>query len=250
MTAFLDPEWFRRPRAVADPRMRLICFPHGGGAASFFRGWPQWLPADVELVAVCYPGREDRITVPCTERMDDLADGITDALLGALDRPFAFFGHSMGASVAHEVAMRLEERHGKSVTRLVVSSRGAPARLRPSGISRESDEVLVRDVMELGGTLSAALDHPELRELLLPMIRSDYRLIDDYRPADPVPRIKAPVTALLGDRDPHVDEDDMRAWSAVTDGPFELKVLSGDHFYLMEHASSVVSELGRLLGTT
>ncbi|MEU8680736.1 alpha/beta fold hydrolase [Streptomyces sp. NPDC048611] len=243
----LDPEWFRRPRPVPEPRLRLVCFPHAGGAASFFRDWPRWLPADVELAAVCYPGREDRIGLPAVEVMDELADRIAEALVPALDRPLAFFGHSMGASVAHEVAMRIERRHGRVLRRLVVSSRSAPSRLRPSGLSRASDEVLVRDVQELGGTFSAALDHPDLRELLLPTIRADYRLIDDYRPAEPSPRIAVPVTALLGDRDPHVGEADMRAWAEVTEGDFGLRVLPGDHFYLLEQAPSLVTELGRLL---
>ncbi|MCX4639690.1 thioesterase [Streptomyces sp. RPA4-5] len=243
----LDQEWFRRPRPVPDPRMRLVCFPHAGGAASFFRDWPQWLPADIEVVAVCYPGREDRIAVPPVESMDALADRIAGELVPALDRPLAFFGHSMGASVAHEVALRIERRHGRVLSRLLVSSRSAPSRLRPSGISRESDEVLVADVMALGGTFSAALDHPDLRELLLPAIRADYRLIDDYRPPAPLPRLGVPVTALLGDRDPHVHEADMRAWAEVTEGDFGLRVRPGDHFYLLEQAPSLVAEVGRLL---
>ncbi|MFE1173353.1 thioesterase II family protein [Streptomyces sp. NPDC058773] len=243
----LDQEWFRRPRPVPDARLRLVCFPHAGGAASFFRDWPQWLPADIELAAVCYPGREDRITQPAVEVMDELADRIAEALAPAVDRPLAFFGHSMGASVAHEVALRIERRHGRVLRRLLVSSRSAPSRLRPSGISRESDEVLVGDVLRLGGTFSAALEHPDLRELLLPALRADYRLIDDYEPSGPPPRLTAPVTGLLGDRDPHVQEADMRAWAEVTEGDFGLRVLPGDHFYLLEQAPSLVAEVGRLL---
>ncbi len=239
--------WLRRTRPVADPRVRLVCFPHAGGAASFFRDWPQLLAADIDVSAICYPGREDRYLEPFAADMAELAGTLAGALTPFLDRPTAFFGHSMGASVAHEVALRLEERHGFVLDRLLVSSRAAPSRLRSTGVSRAGDDVLLRDVRTLGGAVSGALDDPGLRELLLPVIRADYRLTDDYRPGTPRP-LAAPVSAFLGDGDPHVSPQDMRAWAACTRAGFELTVLPGDHFYLVGSRPWLLGDLDALLG--
>ncbi|AEW95033.1 MULTISPECIES: thioesterase II family protein [Streptomycetaceae] len=238
--------WLRRPRPVAAPRLRLVCFPHAGGAASFFREWPGWLPADVEVAAVCYPGREDRILDDCVADMAGLADPVADALAGWTDRPLVFFGHSMGASVAHEVALRMEARHGDVVRRLLVSSRAAPPRLNPSGLSRQGDEALLADVFSLGGAFSEVLNDPDIRELMLPAIRADYRLLDDYRP-DPDARLNAPVSAFVGDDDPHVPVADMESWAQVTRGGFELTVFPGDHFYLVPRGPELAGRIGESL---
>ncbi|MER6031534.1 alpha/beta fold hydrolase [Streptomyces sp. NPDC001851] len=242
----LHETWLRRPRPVTNPRARLICFPHAGGAASFFRDWPRWLPADVEVQAVCYPGREDRIAESCVDRMDDLADQVAEALGPLLDRPAVLFGHSMGASVAHEVALRIEDRHGPVLGGLVVSSRTAPGHPGGHKAAPESDDDLLRDVAELGGTFAAALDHPELRELMLPVIRADYRLLDRYRPRD-LPALATPVTGYLGDRDPQVTAESMRPWAEVTRGGFTLSVLPGDHFYLMPQVQRLTGGIATLL---
>ncbi|MFJ5673679.1 thioesterase II family protein [Streptomyces sp. NPDC093097] len=244
--AELHRTWVRRFRPASDPRLRLVCFPHAGGAASFYRTWPQWLAPDVEVGAVCYPGREERIAEPCIDRMAELADRIAAALVPWLDRPLVFFGHSMGASVAHEVALRLEARFGQVVQRLIVSARAAPSHLRPTGVSSWSDEELLAHLRALGGSFSAALDHPDLRDLMLPIIRSDYRLVDGYEPYAP-PLLSAPVTGYLGAEDPHVTEEDMRAWAATTRAGHTLTVLPGDHFYLMPQAARVVTEIDGLL---
>src|SRR5689334_14969295 len=95
--------WFRRYRRVTDPRLRLVCFPHAGGSASAYRSWAALLPSDVDMLAVQYPGRQDRLAEPCLVAMEQLTDAIVTALAPLCDRPLALFGHSMGASLAHEV---------------------------------------------------------------------------------------------------------------------------------------------------
>src|SRR5205814_8095171 len=93
-----DDRWFRRYRPVPECRLRLVCFPHAGGSASAYRSWPDSLPGDIELLAVRYPGRQDRLREPCLTSVAELADAVTGALTPYLDRPVALFGHSMGAS--------------------------------------------------------------------------------------------------------------------------------------------------------
>jgi pyochelin biosynthesis protein PchC len=95
-------KWFRLVPARERAQLRLVCFPHAGGSASFFRPWGMHLPDTVEFAAACYPGREDRINEPLPEHIDDLAVPLAMACACLPDLPTVFFGHSMGASVACE----------------------------------------------------------------------------------------------------------------------------------------------------
>ncbi|MFJ9099155.1 thioesterase II family protein [Streptomyces sp. NPDC102405] len=236
--------WLRRHHPRSVPRARLVCFPHAGGNAQLFHTWPAHLPDDIELVAVRYPGRQERLAEPCVEDMAAMADAVTAALLPLLDRPLALFGHSMGSSVAYETALRLEERHGVVPRRLFVSARSAPHRARPTGLHLRGDDELVAGVRRLGSFGSEVYDIPELRELLLPALRADYRLIENYRPASPPRPTRAPITAHLGTDDPGCHRDDVLAWAELTHAAdFALRTYPGDHFYLAQREAELVADL-------
>lgn len=231
--------WFRRYRARQAPERRLVCFPHAGGSASFYRNWPHHLPAATELLAVRYPGREDRFDEPYATRLTDVADEIGTELAGLPPLPVTLFGHSMGAAIAYEVAARLEHRHGLVPQVLVVSGRRAPHLPRNrETVHLWSDDDVVTEVHRLGGVGADVLTHPELRALFLPMLRADYRLIDTYRP-EPHPPLSAPLTALSGTDDPSCPVEDARGWSRVTTGAFALHALPGDHFFLIPAEAEV-----------
>ncbi|GAA3495600.1 alpha/beta fold hydrolase [Streptomyces prasinosporus] len=240
--------WFRRYPRAAAPRLRLVCFPHAGGNARLFHGWAARLPADVEVLAVRYPGRQERMDEPCAESMDELADRISEALEPERDRPLALFGHSMGAAVAYEVAVRLE-RHGTGdagPALLLLSGRGAPHRTTPTALHRAADDVLVAGVTRLGTLGGDAYAVPELRELLLPVLRADYRLIETYRRERPTV-LRAPVVAYLGDRDPGVSRSGIDGWAELTDGGFTVRSFPGDHFYLAPREAELTADIARRL---
>jgi len=229
--------------------VRLVCFPHAGGVPDAFRSWPEHLAraagADIGVHAVCYPGRRDRLNEQPITRMDPLADMIADALRPLTDRPIVLFGHSMGASVAHEVARRLLIA-GRPPALLAVSGREAPHALRPRGISAGGDDAIVADVIGLDPRTADVLADPDLRELVLPAIRADYALVDAYGPRA-YPPLPVPVTAYAGSDDPVTAVEDVRAWSSTTDGEFGCRVFRGGHFFLEEHRTELVDDLaGRI----
>ncbi|MEU6241724.1 alpha/beta fold hydrolase [Streptomyces sp. NPDC047024] len=229
-----------------DPRLRLVCFPHAGGTAQLFHGWPALLPEDVEVLAVRYPGRQDRLAEACVEDMTTLADAIEDALKPWLDRPLALFGHSMGACVAYELAVRLAAR-GTVPEQLLVSAHEAPHRTERAALHGADDDTLISRVQSLGDLHSEAYDIPELRDLLLPALRADYRLIEGYRPTCPTP-VKAPITAYVGRDDPSCALDRVHAWSDLTaPGSFALRSFPGDHFYLAAREAEVVADVAARL---
>ncbi|MCK2240470.1 MULTISPECIES: thioesterase II family protein [unclassified Crossiella] len=238
--------WVRCYQSRPQARLRLFCFPHAGGTASAYRLWPPLLPAGVEMLAVQYPGREERFSEPALTTMDELVTQLVAGLRAELDRPFVFFGHSMGASVAYETALALRAAGLPMPQRVVVSGKEAPEHAVPGEVHLRDDEGLVRELTALGGTGSAVLEHPELRELLLPIVRADYRLIETYQPTA-ADALECPVTAFVGDSDPELTVDQARDWDKTTSGGFDLQVFPGDHFYLMDGRAQVVAALNRRL---
>ncbi|WP_411106752.1 thioesterase II family protein [Streptomyces sp. cmx-4-9] len=221
------------PHAEPGTRVpQLVCFPHSGGAASVYRPLAAAMAGDARVVAVQYPGRQDRHGEALVTDLHELADGVAGALRAApADVPRIFFGHSMGAILAYEVAQRLG---GEGPVALIASGRPAPSRVRLTTSYLLDDEALARQVAWLGGTAGGLLDHPEMRALLLPLIRGDYRASETYRPRGDAP-LDCALVALGGDVDPVAPLEDLRAWSEHTTGPFRLEVLSGDHFYLQDN---------------
>lgn len=223
--------WFRayepRPGASAS----LICLPHAGGGASAYRPWAARVPEWVELLAVQYPGHEDRLAEARIDDMGALVEAFVEALPEVLHRPYVLFGHSMGGAIAHEAAIELEKRAWPLPRWLVVSGRPAPPYHRDRGHHRLDDEEFVEQLRELGGTVDEALDHPEIRRLLLPIVRDDYRLVELYRPTG-TRLARTSLLACAGEEDPNVSRPELEQWSEETGAGFELRVYPGGHFYL------------------
>lgn len=237
--------WFRTIRSDPAPRLRLVCFPHAGGNASFFRTWKDLVPEGVELLAAQYPARESRFLDAPAETMDELVADLSQASRDLFDVPVAFFGHSMGASVAYELATRLWEEHGRTLTGLFVSGRGGPGRERRPALADAPEGELVAELIELGGTQAEVFRDAALRELVLPAIRADYRLLERYdaRIPDEDSRLDVPVVAYYGNGEEDLEHDSVAAWSAITRSGFHVRSFEGGHFYLVEEAGSLVMDL-------
>ncbi|WP_067456465.1 thioesterase II family protein [Actinomadura macra] len=242
--------WLRRYHPAPDARVRLVCFPHAGGSASGYYTMSARLAPDVEVLAVQYPGRQDRRREPPVTDIADLAGRVFEALAQEPpDRPLALFGHSMGATVAYEVARLLAHRSGVRPHTLFVSGRRAPSRVRPENVHAGDDDGVLAELERLSGTDARLLRDPELRELILPVVRADYTAIERYR-RRPGPEPGCPIVVLVGDADPLTTIDEARAWAGHSEAPVHVRVFAGGHFYIEDHLDAVVEVLAeRLTGS-
>lgn len=219
----------------------MVCFPHAGGAASWYMPLATALAHRAEVLVVQYPGRQDRRGEPLIDDVHVLARRITDVVASLSDRPLVLFGHSMGASVAFEVATALQVR-SVEVAHLFVSGRRAPQHAHDEKVHRLDDAGVIAEVRRLAGTDSRVFDDEELVRMVLPAIRGDYRAAETYR-YRPGPPLTCPVTALTGDDDPKTTVKEAADWQERTTGPFRLRVFPGGHFFLTEHSKTVVELL-------
>ncbi|MET7572878.1 alpha/beta fold hydrolase [Streptomyces sp. NPDC005492] len=238
----VDPDlWIRRFRPAGHASARLVCLPHAGGAASYYLPVAKALSPGVEVLTIQYPGRQERRLERLRETVAELADEITEVIRPLTEQPLYLFGHSLGATVAFEVARRLEAEDVK-LAHLFVSSRRAPDLNRNERVYERSDQDLIKQIRSLAGTAPDIFDDPEMTAMVLPAIRSDYKAAETYVYA-PGPKLTCPVTAFIGDADPMVSAAEANSWERHTDGPFQLRIWPGGHFYLDTHAADVISKI-------
>ncbi|WP_258348151.1 thioesterase II family protein [Saccharopolyspora gregorii] len=238
----LDPgKWLRRYHPAPAAPVRLVCFPHAGGSASFYRPVSAAHSPGADVVVLQYPGRQDRHREPLLGGIDEYAEAITAVLAAEPELPTVFFGHSMGALLGFEVAHRLERGAGRPPRSLVVSGRRAPGTVRDERVHLLDDEGLLADVRALNGAESA-LDDEDVVRMSLPAIRNDYRAVETYPPR-PGRVVSCPISVLIGDDDPKSTVDESLRWKEHTSGAFRLRGFRGGHFYLVEHAPQVNAEL-------
>jgi surfactin synthase thioesterase subunit len=184
---------------------------------------------------VYLPGREARVREPLIRSYSELIGAITEVLLPYTREPYAFFGHSMGAFLGYETALRFIDAGLRAPEHLFVSGRQAP-HIRCDFISKPvgqmTDGEFVDELAPLNdGSFRALMDNPELSALVMPSLRADFEVCQTYCPSNHVP-IEVPITAFCGTSDASVTDKDTDAWRTATSGAFSLRIIPGDHFFV------------------
>ncbi|GGR06339.1 thioesterase II family protein [Streptomyces pilosus] len=242
--------WIRRMGTTGPGDIRLVCFPPAGGAVTFFAGLARALAPDVEVLGVQYPGRQDRHREQPVEDIPRMAEAVREELEAVLSdgRPYAFFGHSMGALVAFETALSLRGgRPAKDLTHLFASGRAAPqSGPRPGDLLAGAEELLT-ELHRLGGVGEDVLRDPEMVAMIMPVVQADYRALAAYG-MTPGASLDCPVTVLTGEADPIVSPEEAAQWKDLTSGPAGVRIFPGGHFYLHDQVQQVAATVrGSLL---
>ncbi|MER5750813.1 alpha/beta fold hydrolase [Streptomyces sp. NPDC002088] len=225
-------KWIREPAPRSGTqRPRLLCFPFAGGGATAFRTWPGLLADVADVHAVRLPGREERHREPLATDLDALAREVADAVSDWCLPPYALYGHSMGARLAHRVVHVLAERDLPLPGMLVVAAHRAPHQPAPLPLTHTLPrEELIRKIAEYGATPRELLDNREILDFFLPVIRADFALSETAEEHSPRP-LDVPILALGGEDDVPVGMEELNAWSLHTTAAFRIRRFPGGHFF-------------------
>lgn len=226
----------------------LFCFPYAGGGGSIFFRWKSDLSASIQICPIQLPGRESRIGEQPFDNVASLIPDLADCLDPYLNQSFAFFGHSMGALIAYELARELRRREKPLPIHLFVSGRRAPQiPSKKTPIHRLPDADFLEELRILEGTPEEVLANAELIQLVLPALRADFALCETYRYQSEEP-FDFPITAFAGIQDADTPIDDIDEWRTQTRSSFILHKFPGNHFFLHEQRRQIVSIIHDRLG--
>lgn len=238
--------WLVNRKSNRRAGVRLFCFPYAGGGDSIFRSWQEGFSEKIDVCPVQLPGRDSRIAEPPYREVDQLVRAAAQALAPYLDKPFALFGHSMGALIAFELARYLRKEYSAQPVHLFVSGHCSPQTMRePLDLELfdcEFPEILGHN----NGTSKEALENAELMELVLPVIRADLLLCNSYI-YKPGPAFIFSITAFGGLKDHGVPRHCLEGWREHTTGRFVLRILPGDHFFLNSSRLPLVEAISKEL---
>ncbi|MEP1205831.1 MAG: SDR family NAD(P)-dependent oxidoreductase [Rhizobiaceae bacterium] len=242
--------WVLCPRPCPDARLRLFCFHYAGGGASAFNDWADAMPEDIELCVVQMPGREERMEETLMTDMPMLVDALTQEIMAYTDRPFAFFGHSMGAIVGYEVAHQLQAIGAVQPSHLFVSARAAPQLENRDEPLRflDNQQFIERLHQTYGAVPEAIRKSPELQKVFLPILRADVELLETHDDEAKEP-LGCPITALGGASDPAISAAMLAGWQERTTNRFEQLEFPGDHFFIHAERQIVITTLIDSLST-
>jgi medium-chain acyl-[acyl-carrier-protein] hydrolase len=246
--------WIFRPRPLSAPRVRLFCFPHGGGNASSFREWAAQLPENVELCAIQLPGRGARMTEAPAKSVAQIVLGLAEAFHPYREIPVALFGHSLGAIISFEFARQLRSMNIRPVHLFVSGCVAAHLPDPEAPISHLNAREFIDSVSKRYHNIPDEILHePEMMNLWLPALRADFTIRETYRYVDG-PLLDCPISAFGGQQDGSVTVEELAAWRDLACGAFSLRIFPGDHFFIDSARESllklVAADLERSLRET
>jgi medium-chain acyl-[acyl-carrier-protein] hydrolase len=237
--------WLGCYRPNPSASIRLFCFSYAGSGAAVFRSWAENLPAGIEVCPIQYSGRNHRLREPLYTNISSLISVLGEELLPMMEKPFAFFGHSMGGKICFELARYLRRNRRRAPIHLIVSGCRAPQlpNEEPNTYDLPHPQ-FIEELKQLNGTPPEFFEHPELLEMMIPVLRADFELVQTYAYQAEAP-LNIPITAFGGAEDVDVTRDHLDKWAEQTDSAFSLEIFPGDHFFINSKRHLLLDAIGR-----
>ena len=239
--------WITFPQPNPQADLRLFCFAYAGGSSIIFRRWLETLPGNIEICPIELPGRGSKIKLTPLNRLEPIIEALSIQIQSYLEKPFAFFGHSMGGLLSFELTRLLYKKYRVSPVHLLISARGAPQLLNlkpPIHNLPKSD--FIAQLRDYNGTSNAVLENQELMELFLPILRADFAVLETYT-YHHAPPLECPISVFGGLEDNKVTIEELEAWREQTNNSFLLKILPGDHFFINNAHLLLTKQISEIL---
>jgi medium-chain acyl-[acyl-carrier-protein] hydrolase len=226
---------------------RLFCLPYAGASSLIFRTWSKHLPANIEVRPIELPGRGTKIKSPSLCKLESLVETIVNDIIPYLDKPFAFFGHSMGGLISFEVTRLLLRKYNQSPTHLFISARRAPQIIHPyPPIHNLPDAEFIEKLRLLQGTPESILGNSELMEMVLPILRADFEILETYVYKQEA-ILNCPITVFGGLKDEEATLNEIEAWKEMTNAEFSLIAFPEDHFFIHSSQENLLKNISDIL---
>lgn len=221
-------------------KIRLVCFPFAGGAASIFRCWKDYTPESVELFAAQLPGREFRRQEKCLTHIDAVVNHLLPDIQALADKPLVFFGYSLGGLVAYELVKAMDQAGLKTPIKLIFAGRGEPIAVAPEKkIYQFADNDFLSHIASFGGTPDTVLGEASIMQYFLPILKADFQVLDTYETRPPF-ILNCPIHAYVGDRDTMVSIESVARWRHYTNAEFSMEVERGGHFIMNDRRGTFI----------
>lgn len=237
-------------RSTRNLPFRLFCFPYAGGGASIYRFWVKEEGLPFDILPVHLTGRERRFGEPAHRSLSKLTEELAPVIENYLDKPFAFFGHSMGAWIAFELTRKLRDRNAPLPHHLFLSARRAPhIPERFESLAQMPEDRFIQTLKEFGGMQAEILENRQILDLVMPTLRADMELLESHVFADQPP-LPCPITCFGGNQDPRVTQSEIEAWKDHTTSAFQLRMFDAGHFFVDSHQSDLLQVIRQAIQTS
>jgi medium-chain acyl-[acyl-carrier-protein] hydrolase len=238
----INAEAFIRKTDRPNARMRLFCFTYAASSARIFRSWNDYVPEWLEVSGCELPGHGTRLPEKAIDTQDEAAQEIADTLEPLLDRPYALFGHCLGAALAYEATRILRDRGKAQPVHLFCSGARGPHLGIPIGdVENMGDDEFIEHMHAAYSVPIEFLRHPQMGPLFLPMVRADARMTHNYR-YSPGPPMSYPITAVAGETDLEILPEHLEGWRQHTTARVTTRLYPGNHFFFQESAPRLLAD--------
>ena len=227
--------------------LQLFCFPYAGGNVDFYKKWKNVSTHGFDIELIEYPGRGRKIREPFAKDFSRMVDILCEEVEEKINGEFSFFGHSLGAIVAYEVAKKLKREKGMVPVCVFLSGCPAPHCITDKySMNDLSDDEFISKVVSLGGIPKELCDQPDLLKSFLPTLRHDFAILDTYSPLNE-DISSVPIITFAGDCDSKVSASQVKEWKGYTNSLFDCYVLKGNHFFIYDELPTIIDKVGNCL---